>query len=97
MSLMRTVNIATLKAQLSAHIQHVREGEEILVCERNKPVARIIPCHEENHSADEMELIARGLLAPPLKRRSSRSWPKPPGNVSDEIATQIWQEERNGR
>jgi len=97
MPYMRTVNIATLKAQLSAHIQHVREGEEILVCERNKPVARIIPCREEDHSAQEMDLIARGLLAPPLEKRRSNSWPKPPGHISDEIADRIWQEERNGR
>jgi len=39
---MRTVNISDLKAQLSAHIQLVRDGEEVLVCDRNKPVARIV-------------------------------------------------------
>ena len=40
---MKTVNIGDLKAKLSAHIQLVKDGEEILVCERNKPVARTIP------------------------------------------------------
>jgi len=40
---MRTVNLADLKAKLSAHIQLVRDGEGVLVCDRNKPVARIIP------------------------------------------------------
>jgi len=39
---MRTVNIAELKARLSAHIRRVRAGEEVLVCDRNKPVARIM-------------------------------------------------------
>jgi antitoxin (DNA-binding transcriptional repressor) of toxin-antitoxin stability system len=39
---MRTVNIRDLKAQLSAHIQLVKDGEEVLVWDRNKPVARII-------------------------------------------------------
>ena len=34
---MRSVNIADLKAHLSAHIRRVREGEEIVVCERNTP------------------------------------------------------------
>ncbi len=29
---MRTVNISDLKARLSAHIQIVRDGEEVLVC-----------------------------------------------------------------
>src|SRR5271169_3110993 len=41
---MRTVNISDLKAQLSAHIQLVKDGEEVLICDRNKPVARIVPC-----------------------------------------------------
>jgi hypothetical protein len=34
---MRTVNIAELEAHLSAHIQLVRDGEEVLVCDRTSP------------------------------------------------------------
>jgi prevent-host-death family protein len=94
---MRTVNIAELKARLSAHIQHVREGEEVLVCERNRPVARIIPCREEDHTEQERELIARGTLTPPLKRRSNAAWPQPPGNIPDEVISRLWHEEREGR
>lgn len=95
---MRTVNISDLKARLSAHIQHVKDGEELLVCDRNKPVARIIPCSTVNESERERRLIARGVLVPPKKKlRSPISWPDPPGNVSDEVMEQIWQEEREGR
>lgn len=97
-SVMRTVNISDLKAQLSAHIQLVREGEEVLVCDRNTPVARIVPCRPEDYSKPEQRLIARGILTPPLKRRpSSLSWPEPPGNVPDEIMEQVWREERESR
>lgn len=94
---MRTVNIAELKSRLSAHIQHVRNGEEVLVCERNKPVARIIPCSNEEQSQQERELVAKGVLAPPLKKRSSAHLPNPPGHISDEAASRLWQEERKGR
>jgi prevent-host-death family protein len=95
---MKTVNISNLKAQLSAHIQLVREGEEVLVCDRNKPVARIVPCSLEKHSVQEQRLIARGVLTPPLKKRPARvSWPEPPGKVSDQVMEQIWREEREGR
>ncbi len=95
---MRTVNISDLKARLSAHIQLVKDGEEVLVCDRNKPVARIVPCRLEDGSEQELRLIARGVLRPPLKKRSaSASWPEPPGNVSDEIMEQVWREERDGR
>jgi prevent-host-death family protein len=95
---MRTVNISDLKARLSAHIQHVKDGEELLVCDRNKPVARIIPCSVDDMGERERRLIARGVLVPPKKkRRSPASWPDPPGNVSDEVMERLWQEEREGR
>jgi prevent-host-death family protein len=95
---MRTVNISDLKAHLSAHIEHVRRGEEVLVCDRDKPVARIVPVRLEEHSEQERRLVARGVLTPPLKKRpSSWSWPDPPGNVSDEVMERLWREERDSR
>src|SRR5271168_1992289 len=73
----KTVNISDLKARLSAHIKMVQNGEELLVCDRNKPVARIVPCQLEDCSAQERRLIARSILTPPLKRRpASASWPE---------------------
>ena len=95
---MRTVNIGELKAKLSAHLQLVKNGEEVLVCERNKPVARIVPCQLEDHSEREQRLIARGVLVPPKKKRKRPfKWPAPPGNGPDEVMEQIWREEREGR
>ncbi|MBZ5574342.1 MAG: type II toxin-antitoxin system prevent-host-death family antitoxin [Acidobacteriia bacterium] len=95
---MRTVKISDLKARLSAHIQLVRDGEEVLICDRNRPVARIVPCHLEDHSEQEQRLVARGVLAPPLQRRRAPvSWPEPPGNIPDEIVESVWREERQGR
>lgn len=95
---MKTVNISDLKAQLSAHIQIVRDGGEVLVCDRNRPVVRIVPCRLEDHPEHERRLVARGVLAPPLKQRpASVSWPQPPGNVPDEVMAQVWREERDSR
>jgi prevent-host-death family protein len=95
---MKTVMISDLKAQLSAHLQRVQRGEEVLVCDRRKPVARIVPIRLEDHSRYEQRLIARGILTPPLKKRPrSGSWPEPPGNVSDEVMQEVWREERESR
>lgn len=94
---MRRVDIAELKAQLSTHLRHVREREEVLVCDRNKPVARITPYRPEDRASRENELTARGVLQPARKRRSSASWPQPPGNVSEDIASRLWNEERENR
>ena len=95
---MKTVNIAELKAQLSAHIQHVKQGGEVLVCERNKPVARIVPCDMEDYSDHEKRLIAQGILVPPRSRRPANvSLPRPPGHVSRKVMERIWREEREDR
>ena len=95
---MRKVNIGDLKARLSEHIQLVRDGEEVLVCDRNKPVARIVPCSANDQPDRERRLIARGVLTPPLKRRRLPvSWPEPPGNIPDEIMQKVWLEERKNR
>jgi prevent-host-death family protein len=83
-----------LKARLSAHIRLVRDGEEVLVCDRNKPVARIVPCSVDDQSERERRLIARGVMTPPLKKQRSRL-PPPAGNVSDEVMERIWREERD--
>jgi prevent-host-death family protein len=98
MGAMRAVNISDLKAQLSAHIQLVRDGEEVLVCDRNKPVARIVPLQVNGDSEQMLRLIARGVLTPPLKKRpAAASWPQPPGKVSDDVMEQLWRAERESR
>ena len=95
---MKTVNIGDLKARLSAHIQLVRDGEEVLVCDRNKPVARIVPVRLEDYSEQEQRLVTRSFLKLPLKKRpTAGSWPTPPGNISSKVMDQIWREERGGR
>jgi len=91
------VSISDLKAKLSSHIQFVRDGEEVLVCDRKTPVARIVPVRSEDPSGREQKLVARGVLAPPLRRRPVGSLPKPPGHVSDGVMKRIWREEREDR
>jgi antitoxin (DNA-binding transcriptional repressor) of toxin-antitoxin stability system len=94
----RTVKIADLKARLSAHLQFVKDGEEVLVCDRDQPVARIVPCHSSDLSEQEQRLVARGALSPPAQKRPSRvDWPEPPGPVPDEVMEKVWQEEREDR
>ena len=75
---MRTVNIGTLKNQLSAYLKYVRSGEEIIVKDRDKPVARILPFTlplpaEGDHAAEEAYLIATGKLKP-AKDKGKMDW-----------------------
>ena len=40
---MKTIGIARLKSQLSAHLKQVRRGIELVVVDRDTPVAKIVP------------------------------------------------------
>jgi prevent-host-death family protein len=40
---MKTATISRLKASLSEYLARVRAGEELLVTDRGKPVAKIVP------------------------------------------------------
>jgi prevent-host-death family protein len=63
---MRTVNIAVLKNQLSKYLTYARSGETIIIRDRNTPVAQLIP-FTPDATADELELVAAGLMRLPEK------------------------------
>lgn len=96
---MRSAAISKLKAKLSEFIGYVKAGEEVLVTERGKPVARIVPVGDmPNDDARRMDLIRRGILRPGKGRISRKDWQNlpivklPPGT-----AQRIIDEEREDR
>ena len=62
---MKSVPIAKLKSRLSAYIQLARAGEEILIRDRNLPVAKLVPLGAADTSSEELALAAAGKLALP--------------------------------
>jgi len=66
---MRSVNVAALKNRLSHYLREVRRGEEILIRDRNVPIARIVPLSDDE-DAELMELAALGLV-----RLPEQPWP----------------------
>jgi prevent-host-death family protein len=40
---MKSVKIAELKDRLSEHLRAVEQGDEVIVTDRNRPIARIVP------------------------------------------------------
>jgi prevent-host-death family protein len=97
---MKTVQIGDLKNHLSAHLRDVRKGEEIIVRDRNEPVARIVPYVPESIEEQEKLLIARGILRPPKNPAPDRDkWVKeflarPRPKVSGRLAIQALLDER---
>ncbi len=63
-----SVGVRDLKNGLSAYLARVKDGEEIVVTERGKPVARLVPV---DSSTDRLnQLIAAGLVTPPRRPKS---------------------------
>ena len=83
------VGIRELKNGLSGYIDRVRNGEEVIVTDRGRPVARLSslePTHD--HLAD---LIAAGIVRAPTsskRRHVPQQRIKSKGTVSDLVAEQ---------
>jgi antitoxin (DNA-binding transcriptional repressor) of toxin-antitoxin stability system len=98
---MRTAKIAELKAKLSAHIEYVKNGEEVLILDRNTPVARLVAAGPlDSYDERTKRLIAKGILLPAAKPRAvGKKWPGPVKNkpISQKVMDKIWEEERADR
>jgi prevent-host-death family protein len=62
---MRSVNVAELKNRLSKYLTFVKGGEEIVIRDRNLPVAKLVPFSTEEGSEEELLLVAAGKMRLP--------------------------------
>jgi prevent-host-death family protein len=93
---MKAAAISKLKATLSEYIAFVKGGEEVLVTERGKPVARIVPVRGvSKDDARRIDLARRGILRPG-KGRISQAVLKdlPVKGVRDEDIRRVIEEDR---
>jgi prevent-host-death family protein len=93
---MRTAKIGVLKNQLSAYLRHVRNGEEVVIYDRNVPIAKMVPVDspdpELNTDAqmigltEEESLLAstRKMKLPTKEMDWDAFWALPRPTVSDE-------------
>ena len=69
---MQTATVSQLKVSLSAYLRQVKAGEELVITERGRPIARLlplsdsIPLPEHLKTLEEMGLLKRGEKALPL-------------------------------
>ena len=59
---MRSTNIADLRNRLTQYLQEVRAGEEIIVRDRLRPIAKIVPFTVDDEDADDAALVVSGLM-----------------------------------
>ena len=65
---MRSVNVAELKDQLSKYLTFAKAGEEVVIRDRNLPVAKLVPFSAEGADEQELKLVATGKLRLPKVR-----------------------------
>jgi prevent-host-death family protein len=65
MKAQKTIGIRELKEQLSGHIKEVKKGATLVITERGKPVARLLPVSpaETPIEARLHELVDAGVIA----------------------------------
>lgn len=96
----RVAKVSELKASLSRYIARVKRGEEVVVTERGKPVAKLVPMPRADDADMERlrELEQRGVLtvgAGPLPEEFwTRLLPEDPG---DTVLEALLEERREGR
>lgn len=92
---MRSVNVAELKNQLSKYLKFAKEGEEIVIRDRNLPVAKLVPFSAEEASEEELLLVASGKMRLPQNRLNlDRLLKIPTGKVSSNEAVQALLDDR---
>ncbi|MCK5448336.1 MAG: type II toxin-antitoxin system prevent-host-death family antitoxin [Gemmatimonadetes bacterium] len=61
--------ISDLKARLSRYLDMVRAGEDVIVTDRGKPIARITPISDSLHMEERLERLVRtGEVRPPVRK-----------------------------
>ena len=68
---MKTAKIAQFKANLSKYLRYVSKGEEIVIFDRDTPIARVIPFKQEDG------FILEEAVDSPEKLFSTRVGPVP--------------------
>ncbi len=62
---MKSAKVSELKAKLSAYLSEVRGGGSVIVYDRNTPIARLIPFHDE---PDDLIVIEASAHPSTLKK-----------------------------
>ncbi len=74
------VPIGELRDHLSAHLRRVRRGGEVIVLDRDRPIARIVPFAGAEVDTDEAlaELAKEGRVRLPTQRIDWRAFDRMP-------------------
>ncbi|HXO42378.1 MAG TPA: type II toxin-antitoxin system prevent-host-death family antitoxin [Thermoanaerobaculia bacterium] len=91
---MRTTGVTELKASLSEMLARVKSGEEILITEHGRPIARLMPLPALDMDAAMVDLVRKGLVKPPELPFDEEWWNLPRPEDPEGLVLQALLEER---
>lgn len=91
---MRAIGIAELKASLSETLARVKAGEEIVVTEHSRPIAKILPLWASTPAAATDDLVRSGLLRVPERKLDETFWTLPRPSDSESVVRAALTSER---
>jgi len=96
---MTTVSISQLKARLSAFLDIVREGEDVLITDRGRLIARLVPVQGEELEESRREMLLRSgrMRAPSTVRAPDFLTRRRPGDASGASLSALLEEREEGR
>lgn len=96
---MRKASVSELKASLSAYLVGVKRGEEVLVTERGRPIARLVPAiGTERVNSRTARLVRAGVLRPASAKFSPTLLePSPVKDPEGKVLRALLEERREGR
>lgn len=95
---MTKVSVARLKAELSRFVAAAKQGEEVLITERGRPVARLVAVQAPERASSRRERLAQAGLLRLGTGRLKASWPVPTGRqVGTAVLRALLEERSEGR
>lgn len=96
---MTTATVSKLKASLSEYLRRVKAGEEVLVSERGRPIAKLVPVTGGDALPDHLAEMARqGLVRVGSRRLSRAFWSLPrPRDPKGRVRRALLDEREQGR
>jgi prevent-host-death family protein len=96
---MKSVNIAELKNKLSAYLNEVRAGRELVIRDRNTPIARLIPIDPDSLDDDEelAALAAAGIVRIGGGEIDNDFWKLPAPRVDNAEISRVIDADRDDR
>jgi prevent-host-death family protein len=93
----RSTNIAELRNRLTQYLREVRAGEQIVVRDRQRPFAKIIPLIVDEGAAEDAGLVASGLMRKADRPLPSSFWKRRRGRLTLRTAVNAVSRDRDGR